>query len=496
MVTPLSALTAQERAQAMARFGMLQPFLEDHVELRQLAQQHQLAPRTLRRWVQHYTTGGLAGLVRQRRSDRGGHRRLPAELQQCIEGLALQTPPLSVAVIHRKVCALAHQHEMTPPSYSLVYAVVRQLPSALTTLAHQGSKAYHQRFDLLHRREAEAPDAIWQADHCLLDLLLVREGKAPAKPWLTVILDDYSRAIAGYFLTFEAPSALQTSLALRQAIWRKDEPRWHICGIPQVLYTDGGSDFTSQHLEHVSVDLHMRLTHSIPGQPRGRGRIERFFKTVQQMLLCELPGYAPPQGLVRGVPQLTLGDLDTRFRAFILDVYHVRPHSETQMPPQQRWEAGGFLPQMPDSLEQLDLLLLTVAKPRTVRRDGIRFLGQRYLDPTLAAYVGESVVLRYDPRDVAEVRVFYRNCFLCRAICQELAGAVVPLREIIHARNRHRRDLRQTLQKRVQVVESLLTVHRGHPSEAEASDQAVSTEAGTPSPPKTQAPKLKRYLHE
>ena len=393
-------------------------------------------------------TEGLAGLVRQRRTDRGGRRRLPAELHQCIEGLALQTPPLSVAVIHRKVCELAHQQAMTPPSYSLVYDVVRQLPPALMTLAHQGAKAYHQRFDLLHRREAEAPNAIWQADHCLLDILLVRDGQAPAKPWLTVILDDYSRALAGYFLTFDAPSALHTSLALRQAIWRKDEPRWHVCGIPQVLYTDCGSDFTSQHLEQVSVDLHMRLTHSLPGQPRGRGRIERFFKTVQQMLLCELPGYAPPQGPVRGAPQLTLGDLDTRFRTFILDVYHARPHSETHVPPQQRWEAGGFLPQMPDSLEQLDLLLLTVPKPRTVRRDGIRFLGQRYLDPTLAAYVGESVILRYDPRDVAEVRVFYQDRFLCRAISQELAGATVPLREILRARNRTRRDLRQTLRDR------------------------------------------------
>ena len=388
MVTPLSALTEQERAQAMARFGVLQPFLEDDVELRQLAQQHQLALRTLRRWVQRYTTEGLAGLVRQRRTDRGGHRRLPAELHQCIEGLALQTPPLSVAVIHRKVCELAHQHEITPPSYSLVYAVVRQLPSALMTLAHQGSKAYHQRFDLLHRREAEAPNVIWQADHCFLDILVLRDGQAPAKPWLTVILDDYSRALAGYFLTFDAPSALHTSLALRQAIWRKDEPRWHICGIPQVLYTDCGSDFTSQHLEHVSVDLHMRLTHSIPGQPRGRGRIERFFKTVQQMLLCALPGYAPPQGPVRGVPQLTLGDLDTRFRAFILDVYHARPHSETQIPPQQRWEAGGFLPQMPDSLEQLDLLLLTVAKPRKVRRDGLWFLGHALYGPHLSSLCG------------------------------------------------------------------------------------------------------------
>src|SRR5262249_46771579 len=85
------------------------------------------------------------------------------------------------------------------------------------------------------------------------------------------------------------------------------------------------------------------------------------------------------------------------------------------------------------------LLLLTVAKPRKIQRDGLRLLGYRYMDPTLAAYVGESVILRYDPRDMAEVRVFYRDRFLCRAICQDLAGATIPLREILRARNRHPR---------------------------------------------------------
>ena len=89
---------------------------------------------------------------------------------------------------------------------------------------------------------------------------------------------------------------------------------------------------------------------------------------------------------------------------------------------------------MPESLEQLDLLLLTVPKTRRVHPDGIRFSGLRYIDPTLAAYVGEEVLLRYDPRDIAEVRVFHEGRFLCRAVCQELAGETVPLREVIRAR--------------------------------------------------------------
>jgi putative transposase len=67
---------------------------------------------------------------------------------------------------------------------------------------------------------------------------------------------------------------------------------------------------------------------------------------------------------------------------------------------------------MPNSLEELDLLLVMVATSRMVRRDGVHFQGLRYMDPTLAAYVGEPVTVRYDPRDLAEIRVFHHNRFL------------------------------------------------------------------------------------
>jgi hypothetical protein len=62
-------------------------------------------------------------------------------------------------------------------------------------------------------------------------------------------------------------------------------------------------------------------------------------------------------------------------------------------------------------------LLLPVAKNRKVRPDVIHFQGLRYLDLTLAAYVGESVIIRYDPWDMAEIRIFHDNRFLCRASC-------------------------------------------------------------------------------
>ena len=52
--------------------------------------------------------------------------------------------------------------------------------------------------------------------------------------------------MACYALSLHAPSSIQTALALRQAIWRKGDPHWCVCGIPETFYTDHGSDFTSQ----------------------------------------------------------------------------------------------------------------------------------------------------------------------------------------------------------------------------------------------------------
>lgn len=316
-------------------------------------------------------------------------------------------------------------------------------------------------FDLIHRREAERPNQIWQADHTQLDLWVRTPSGDPARPWLTIIEDDHSRAIPGYAVNLGAPSALTTALALRHAIWRKADPGWHVCGIPAVFYTDHGSDFTSRHLEQAAADLHIRLVFSLPGQPRGRGKIERYMNTINQMCLSTLPGYAP-----RGTPhraehaKLSLSELDAAIGAFITSVYHHKAHSETGQPPQQRWEAGGFLPRLPENLEQLDLLLLTVAKPRTIHPDGIHFQSLRYLDPVLAAYVGEAVTIRYDPRDLAEIRVFHTERFLCRAICPELAGHTVGIKDITAARNARRRALRAGLRDRDSVVDRLLTVHQ------------------------------------
>ena len=381
--SPLNGLSEAERALAFERFELLRLALEEGVPLARVARDRGIALRTAQRWAGQYRRDGLAGLVRKGRSDQG-KRHLSDTLRQAIEGLALKKPPLSAASIHRQAVILAERLGEPPPTYRIVYAVIRDLDPALVTLAHEGTKAYSEAFDLIHRHEATGPNAIWQADHTELDIVLKDGRGRPEKPWLTVILDDYSRAVAGYALFFGSPSAIQTALALRQAIWRKGRPGWQVCGIPGILYSDHGSDFTSHHLEQVAADLKIRLINSMAGRPRGRGKIERFFESVSQVLLPRLPGYAPAGASSNA--GLTLAGLAAELERFLVDEYHNEPHTTTGFKPQERWVSGGFLPRMPESLEQLDLLLLTVPKTRRVHPDGIRFSGLRYIDPTLAAY--------------------------------------------------------------------------------------------------------------
>jgi putative transposase len=325
----------------------------------------------------------------------------------------------------------------------------------MVTLAHEGHAAYRDQFELVHRFRAPNPNAIWQADHTQLDLHILDARGEQARPWLTTIIDDHSRVLAGSTVFLGAPSTLQTSLALRQAIWRKADPHWPVCGIPDLLYVDHGSDFTSHHLEHVAAEPRFQLAYSAVARPQGRGKVERLFSTLNTELLPELPGYlvgAKPAT----PPRLSLSQLDRELGRFLVGTYNTRVHSEIGAVPQTAWLADGWLPRLPSSLAALDLLLIRVAEQRKVHRDGIHFQGMRYMDPTLAGFVGEAVTIRYDPRDMAEVRVFHRNSFLCQAISPEHSGQSITLKDIQTARVSRRRALRGEINARTVPISDFL----------------------------------------
>ncbi|PRY94229.1 Mu transposase C-terminal domain-containing protein [Donghicola tyrosinivorans] len=201
--------------------------------------------------------------------------------------------------------------------------------------------------------------------------------------------------------------------------------------------------------------MRIELVFSTVGRPQGRGKIERFFGTINTELLPELPG-ALSNGKPAYPPRLSLGDLEASVKTFVTSTYNARAHSEIGASPNDAWRGDGWLPRMPDSLEQLDLLLVMSVKTRQVRRDGIRFQGLLYTDPTLAAYVGETVSIRYDPRDITELRVFHRDRFLCRAVSAHHAHQAISLKDIQQARTARRKALRNEIMAKSRRVTEFL----------------------------------------
>ena len=230
-----------------------------------------------------------------------------------------------------------------------------------------------------------------------------------------------------------------------------------MCGLPAVLSSDHGADFTSTHICQVCADLRVQLIHATRGQPprawESRTNVRDDHDRVAADPARAYPARQPgPADHPTGPDPVRAG-------------HRGRPVHRGYLPPSdppgnragsgRPLGGGDWLPRIPDSLEDLDLLLLTVSTPRKVQRDGIHCHGLRYFSVTLAPYVGEPVTIRYDPRDLAEVRVYRRGEFLCRAVSPEIASVTVSLQDLQAARNQRRRELRQQLTARRSLVELL-----------------------------------------
>ena len=149
---------------------------------------------------------------------------------------------------------------------------------------------------------------------------------AGRKAYLFAFLDDHSRAVMaarwGYFEdTVRLAAALRPALAAR--------------GVPAAIYIDNGSAFVDAAVKRAAARLGIKITHSAPGRPEGRGKIERFFGVVREEFLVEIGD---------GAGVADLAELNRLFTAWCERVYHARPHSETGQPPIQRWLAGAPFP--------------------------------------------------------------------------------------------------------------------------------------------------------
>jgi putative transposase len=230
------------------------------------------------------------------------------------------------------------------------------------------------------RFEAAAPGDLWTGDALHGPVIGGR------KTYLFAFIDDHSRALVGYRWG-HSEDTVRLEAAFRAALGSR--------GVPRRTYVDNGSAYVSKQLLRACASLGVRLVHSKPGRPEGRGKIERVFKTVRMQFLVEIEARLPAD----------LAELNRRFAAWVETVYHRNVHSETGEAPIDRLLATGppALP-TPAALHEAFLWSETrkVTKTATISLHGNAF-------EVDAALVGSSVEVVFDPFDLESVEIRFQG---------------------------------------------------------------------------------------
>ena len=205
-VPPLTNLTEEERARALERFRLLRPYLENQSSLLEVTKVADVSSRTCDIGSCRHCQEGLTGLARKTRRDKQ-HPKIAATLLKLIEGLALQKPPLSAAAIQRQVAAVAKDHTARrhqATAWSTQWFA--KSPRRLSTMAQRRDQSLQPVLRTsVHRRRRSCPTPSGRRITRNWTSLPNDERRGTlARRGLTIILDDYSRAAAGYFLTFHA----------------------------------------------------------------------------------------------------------------------------------------------------------------------------------------------------------------------------------------------------------------------------------------------------
>ena len=373
------ALSARERGQlvrALAAAEHAGPF----------GTRVQVSRVTLDRWIRAYRAGGFEALVPP---PRGAKPRTAAATLELAVALKRENPARTAA----QVAAILAVHGTDTPSARTLQRMFARLE--LTTRPDGRPPRVFGRF------EAEARNVRWTGD------ALHGPVVGGRKAFLMAFLDDHSRAFTGYRWAHS-----EDTLALQHALRLGLSAR----GLPSQVYLDNGSAMMSTQLLRALALLGIRLVHSKPGQPAGRGKIERAFRTVREQFLveCNTPQAA---GRISG-----LDELNAMFTAWVETVYHPRVHSETGQTPLERFLAGGP-PTLPSPAQLAEAFAWShervVTKTATISLHGNTY----QVDPALT---GRRIEVTFDPLDLTELAVRYQGRAMGKAVPFRITRHVHP----------------------------------------------------------------------
>jgi transposase InsO family protein len=417
----MEEITTQDphMAEALARYAVIAPVVSRKLthkerveELKRLARcthvfpegERQVSIRNVRRWVHWYQHGrplasrvieaGVGALRPIPRKDQGEPRKVDRKWILRAEALRREEPGRTTATLIELLRAEAVADGLEAPDIEEATLAhhLRKLGATRQAVREEGR--VYPRYEHNHR------NAVWQCDFSQ-GIQLPNPTRPGEWLWthLHVIEDDHTRFVPhGEFHWRQNVPALQN--CFQKAVVKG--------GKCAVAYWDNGPAYQARQINLMAARLGIQVVFATPYHPMGKGKVERFFRTVQESFYPE----------ARRSNIQTLEELNTFFWAW-LERYHDTLHSETRQTPRERWEAGADQVEWIDPASLVDIFLWE--EVRKVDKSGcVHIEGNAY--PVAEHLVNQKVSVRFDPFDLSTARIYSKGRLVCTATPQTLVS--------------------------------------------------------------------------
>jgi len=446
----INEFSDEEWKVAQFRFECIRPLLDDPFRTRQkaeiIAQEAGVHVATLYGWLKAYQNDGhLSALIPRARGRKEGKTLLDPALEaiitSAIDEFYLSKQRYTPADVIEEVKVMCRVAGVKPPHANTVRARIKKI-SEKEALKRRGRR--DKARDLFDPVQGPFPGddfplGVVQIDHTPANVIVVDEitREELGRPWLTLAIDVWSRAILGVYVSMDAPSATAVGICIARSMLPKTEylarlevpGEWPMCGKMRAIHVDNAKEFRGEMLrkscQQYAIDLNLRPVKT----PHYGGHIERYMG-VASRLLHKLPGttFSKPEerkGYNSGKEAvMTLHEVEQHLVDFIVNVYHQRIHSSINVTPRRMWELGVLgdddrlgvgLPDIPADPDRLVLDFLPY-EMRSVQNYGIQLDCINYYHEVLNRWINSKdpdddrrkrkFIIRRDPRDISKVFFF------------------------------------------------------------------------------------------
>ena len=362
---------------------------------------------TIEEWLHNYRKKGMHGLMPAVRADKGTVRTIRPELKEAIITLKKEEPRRSVRSILNH---LVKTNQMKPDEISKT-TTYRILGLSLPKQAPSITGNEQKRFVHQH------PNQCWQGD--VMHGPYLKDGKygKKRKTYLIAFIDDASRLIVGSQFFF-AETTANIKTVLRDAVLTY--------GVPAKLYLDNGRNFRADDIRIACAKMSTALIHTTPYYPQGKGKIERWFKTVRTAFLPWLKAVE------------TLNELNLCFDAWLQENYNRAPHSALEnATPLDTFLRGieGRMRRLPDHIDDAELFCRKetriVAPNGTFRINNMLYDAEEQL-------IGKKITVLFDPDNPTHiVKVYDGQCFIHSATPIDYIANANYKRKNLHQKGDH-----------------------------------------------------------